>query len=102
MGALQLGAENFELGTCYCFTSYTIPITDGIILSLRPRVDVRTSLYESISLRHCQVLISGTKLGGHSQGHQWRSQDFYQGGAQLERNLVIVRGEAMHGQLGWP
>ena len=46
--------------------------------------------------------LRGAFIGPFMEAHQWRSQDFHQGGAQLERKAVIVSGEATHGQLGWP
>ena len=33
---------------------------------------------------------------------QGRNQDFNLGGAQLESEVVVIRGEATHGKLCWP
>ena len=32
----------------------------------------------------------------------WRSQDFHQGGARLESEVVMIHDEAAHGEFGWP
>ena len=48
---------------------------------------------------HCYVC---TLVNSWVSVRQGRSQDFHKGGTQLVGEVVIVRGEAVHGQLCWP